>query len=67
MDKEIKDMLKYIEENTKYLYPKDLSTETLAQNLVGKGISFMSKPNKQNTVDICTLALAIYLRTKKNE
>lgn len=64
MDKEIKDMLKHIEENTKYLYPKDLSTETLAQNLVGKGISFMSKPSKQNTVDICTLALTIYLRTK---
>lgn len=64
MEKELKDTLKHVEENTKYLYPKDLSTETIAQNLVSKGISFMTKPTKQNTVDICTLALTIYLRTK---
>lgn len=65
MEKDLKDMLKHIEENTKYLYPKDVSTDTLAQNLVSRGIAFMSKPKeKQNTVDLCTLALVIYLRNR---
>lgn len=63
MDKELKEMLKHIEENTKYLYPNDVSTDTLSQNLVARGIQFMQKPSKQNTVDLCVLALTLYLRT----
>ena len=63
MEKRVKEMLKHIEENTKYLYPKDISTDTLSQNLVARGIQFMQKPSKQNTVDLCVLALTLYLRT----
>lgn len=67
MEEKLKEMLEHIEENTKFLYPKDVSNETLSQNLVGRGISFMQKPNKQTTVDLCTLALALYLRTKNDQ
>ena len=63
MEKKLKELIKHIEENTKFLYPKDVSTETIVQNLVNKGITFMTKPGEQSTVDVCTLALVIYLRT----
>ena len=66
MEKKVKEMLKHIEENTKFLYPKDVSNETLSQNLVGRGISFMRKPDKQTTVDLCTLALVLYLRMEND-
>ena len=66
MEEKLKEMLEHIEENTKFLYPNDVSNETLSQNLVGRGISFMQKPSKQTTVDLCTLALVLYLRAKND-
>ena len=64
MEKELKELLKHIEENTKYLYPKDVSNETITQNIFSKGIQFLTKTSDQNVVDLCTMALVLRLRNK---
>lgn len=64
MEKELKELLKHIEENTKYLYPKDISNETITQNIFSKGIQFLTKTNDQNVVDLCTMVLVLRLRVK---
>ena len=62
MEKRLKELLEHIEENTSYLYTKDVSNDTLAQNLMSRGMQYVMQPSKQNTVDLCTLALVLYLR-----
>ena len=64
MEKELKELLKHIEENTKYLYPKDVSNETITQNIFSKGLQFLTKTSDQNVVDLCTMALVLRLRNK---
>lgn len=65
MEERINEIVEHIEENTKYLYPKDVSIETLLNNLMSRGMQFITKVDKQSVVDLCTLALVIYLKKSK--
>ena len=60
------ELIEHIKENTNYLYPKDVSVDTLLNNLMGRGMQFVTKTDKQSVVDLCTLALVIYLKKVKD-
>lgn len=62
MESKLDELLAHIKENTMFLYPKDISNESLTQNLMDRGFQFLTKPKDQNIVDLCTLALVLYLR-----
>ena len=65
MEDKLDELLKHIKENTTFLYPKDISNEVLMQNLMDRGFHFLTKPKDQNIVDLCTIALTLYLRKSK--
>lgn len=65
MEDKLDELLTHIKENTIFLYPKDVSNESLMQNLMDRGFQFITKPKDQNIVDLCTLALVLYLRKTK--
>lgn len=65
MEDKLDELLKHIKENTTFLYPKDISNEVLMQNLMDRGFQFITKPKDQNIVDLCTIALTLYLRKNK--
>ena len=74
MEDKLDELLAHIKENTTFLYPKDVSNESLMQNLMDRGFQqnlmdrgfqFITKPKDQNIVDLCTLALVLYLRKTK--
>ena len=60
------ELIEHIKENTSYLYPKDVSVDTLLNNLMGRGMQFVTKTDKQSVVDLCTLALVIYMKKSKD-
>lgn len=62
----VDELIEHIKENTSYLYPKDISVDTLLNNLMGRGMQFITKTDKQSVVDLCTLALVIYLKKNKD-
>lgn len=62
----VDELIEHIKENTNYLYPKDISIDTLLNNLMGRGMQFVTKTDKQSVVDLCTLALVIYLKKNKD-
>lgn len=62
----VDELIEHIKENTNYLYPKDISIDTLLNNLMGRGMQFVTKTDKQSVVDLCTLALVIYLKKSKD-
>lgn len=62
MENKLDELLVHIKENTTFLYSKDISNEALTQNLMDRGFQFLTKPKDQNIVDLCTLALVLYLR-----
>jgi hypothetical protein len=65
MEEKLDELLAYIRENTMFLYSNDISNEYLMQNLMDRGFQFLTKPKDQNIVDLCTLALVLYLRKTK--
>ena len=65
MEDKLDELLAHIKDNTTFLYPKDISNESLMQNLMDRGFQFITKPKDQNIVDLCTLALVLYLRKTK--
>lgn len=62
MEEKLKELLSHIESNAKHLYKQDISKETLIQGLLDKGYKYVTKPNDQSIVDVCTVALVLYLR-----
>lgn len=62
----VDELIEHIKENTSYLYPKDISVDTLLNNLMGRGMQFITKTDKQSVVDLCTLALVIYMKKTKD-
>lgn len=62
----VDELIEHIKENTSYLYPKDISVDTLLNNLMGRGMQFITKTDKQSVVDLCTLALVVYLKKNKD-
>lgn len=62
----VDELIEHIKENTSYLYPKDISIDTLLNNLMGRGMQFVTKTDKQSVVDLCTLALVIYMKKSKD-
>lgn len=62
----VDELIEHIKENTNYLYPKDISIDTLLNNLMGRGMQFVTKTDKQSVVDLCTLALVIYMKKSKD-
>lgn len=62
MENKLDELLAHIKENTTFLYSKDVSNESLTQNLMDRGFQFLTKPKDQNIVDLCTLALVLYFR-----
>lgn len=62
----VDELIEHIKENTSYLYPKDISVDTLLNNLMGRGMQFITKTDKQSVVDLCTLALVIYMKKNKD-
>lgn len=62
----VDELIEHIKENTSYLYPKDISVDTLLNNLMGRGMQFITKTDKQSVVDLCTLALVIYMKKSKD-
>lgn len=62
----VDELIEHIKENTNYLYPKDISVDTLLNNLMGRGMQFITKTDKQSVVDLCTLALVVYLKKNKD-
>jgi hypothetical protein len=65
MEEKLDELLAHIRENTVFFYSKDISNEYLMQNLMDRGFQFLTKPKDQNIVDLCTLALVLYLRKTK--
>lgn len=65
MEEKLDELLAHIKENTMFLYSNDISNDYLMQNLMDRGFQFITKPKDQNIVDLCTLALVLYLRKTK--